>query len=665
MPNKSVICRFRLYGGSMIKEIMKSQPFTVRVYSTDVVFRKDGDVFVNDEYDLSVNVKLEEYEGTSAVRQINTITNNGKNDVVISGFSSAAVKTSRGLIGVDRCRWLSEGQWNFFTPSQCGLVPASFHDWERETYTIDSVGSWSTGVFYPLTVVIGEDGYSYFMEIEGAHNWQLKHMVMGGIQHPIYELEGTAAHEENGGWKYTLKPGESYTAQPAVFGRVKGGFEEVCGELVAYKRAVSKVHFKDNIIPLVFNDYMNCLWGQPTDKKLIPLIDAAADVGCEYFCIDAGWHKNGKTGRNGAAGDWIVDDSKFGEGGLAKIFAHMKEKGLVPGVWFEFDTVNSDAVSHEIDDDCLLKRYGKDMPRSFFNFANKKVREHLMSRINELYNMGVRYIKNDYNQTTGIGCDNDSLMPNGSSPAEGLIRNYEAFVGFIDEAMETHPGLIIENCGSGACRSDNGSLKHFYLQSTSDQEIYYNYPSIIIGSSAHMPPEKAGIWSYPMPLLFDERGDIDKFADDNFKSEWQGRFVDCEETIFNMVNGMCGNLYQSGHIEFSDSKNLEFVKEGISAYKKMRLDTIKAHPILPCGTCLIGDVTNTAYGLESPDKSFAYIAVWRIGTDDKEVEIDLSKYGYSKVSMFYPSFGECKLENGILKVKLPKKYSARMIKAEK
>ena len=35
---------------------------------------------------------------------------------------------------------------------------------------------------------------------------------------------------------------------------------------------------------------MNTLMGDPTTDKLLPLIDAAADVGAEIFCIDAGWY---------------------------------------------------------------------------------------------------------------------------------------------------------------------------------------------------------------------------------------------------------------------------------------------------------------------------------------------------------------------------------------
>ena len=34
---------------------------------------------------------------------------------------------------------------------------------------------------------------------------------------------------------------------------------------------------------------MNCLWGDPTTEKEFPLIDAAAEAGCKYYCVDCGW----------------------------------------------------------------------------------------------------------------------------------------------------------------------------------------------------------------------------------------------------------------------------------------------------------------------------------------------------------------------------------------
>lgn len=38
---------------------------------------------------------------------------------------------------------------------------------------------------------------------------------------------------------------------------------------------------------------MNCLWGDPTTEKEYPLIDAAAEAGCRYYCIDCGWYDDG------------------------------------------------------------------------------------------------------------------------------------------------------------------------------------------------------------------------------------------------------------------------------------------------------------------------------------------------------------------------------------
>ena len=637
---------------------MRDVPFTVRVKSYDVGgWKRDGDSYLCEGQGLRVDVKLCRYEGTGAYRQVNTITNIGEQDVLLSGFSSAYINTCRGDVAVGRNRWQAEGQWQFFSYKQCGLVPATIHPWERETYTISSVGSWSTGVFFPLTMMIGEK-YTYYMSVEGAHNWQLTHSVMGSMKSPQYTLEGTAAHEENGGWTYLLKSGESYTAQPAVFGCVEGGFEEAAGELVRYYRAVNLAHYPDGHIPVVFNDYMNCLWGDPSDKKLLPLIDAAASVGCEYFCIDAGWHKNVGQSANGGwssgCGDWIPDNAKFGDKGLKGIFDYMYSRGLKPGVWFELDTVNSNAAAYNLDDDCLLKRYGSVIPRAFFNFSNEKVRRHLHERIDALYSMGVRYIKNDYNQTTGIGCDND-----GSAPAEGLVRNYLAFSSFIDEVRADHPDLIIENCGSGACRSDNGTLSHFHLQSTSDQEFYYLYPSVIIGSMAQLAPEKAGIWSYPCPLLYEEIKDF------SGSDEWRARFADGEETIFNMVNGMCGVLYQSGRLDYADEYNLGLVRDGVAAYKRMRGDVMNSHPIMPTGMMTLGDTGFAAAGLETEDRSRAYLAVWRVDGEGDSFTVDLKKYGYNKATAWYPESTVCEMCDSKLTVKLPKKYSARMVLLEK
>ena len=132
-----------------------------------------------------------------------------------------------------------------------------------------------------------------------------------------------------------------------------------------------------------------------------------------------------------------------------------------------------------------------------------------------------------------------------------------------------------------------------------------------------------------------------------------------------MVNGMCGVLYQSGRIDCADEYNLSLIKEGIAAYKQMRGDIVKSHPIFPTGTFIIGERTVAAAGLMTEDCSKAYLAVWRIGADEECAKIDVGRYGFTKASAWYPKKSECALKDGILEVKLPKNNSARMILLEK
>ena len=107
---------------------MRDVPFTVRVKSYDVGgWKRDGDSYFCEGQGLRVDVKLCRYEGTGAYRQVNTITNIGEQDVLLSGFSSAYINTCRGDVAVGRNRWQAEGQWQFFSYKQCGLVPATIH----------------------------------------------------------------------------------------------------------------------------------------------------------------------------------------------------------------------------------------------------------------------------------------------------------------------------------------------------------------------------------------------------------------------------------------------------------------------------------------------------------------------------------------------------------
>ncbi len=628
---------------------------------------KKGDtltlVYLEDE-SLEVTVKLQFIEGADVIRQVNSVKNIGKEPVTLTHFSSALV-TGVGLSGIlpwyDKRKikvhyclshWQGEFQWRTDTLEHLGVRPHTAHAWDCTSCRFTSVGSWSTGKYYPMVMLEDtETGKVWYIEHEGAYNWTIEIGNKNGSNGGTLFLEANSADEQSGGFVHELSPGETYTASPCVYGCTDGTFEDGVRQLTKYKRKTTFGHWDTPYAPACFNDYMNCVWGQPTREKLVPIVDDAAKAGCELFCMDAGWYSKGN-------GTWSENDALYGEGGLRGMIQYIASKGMIPGIWLEVENAFKDTELYK--DECVLKRNGSyvNPDRASINFENKKAREYIIGVFDKLYDMGIRFVKNDYNISTLIGADTD-----GCCNATGLKRATDAFYSLIDEIKAKHPDLKIENCGSGAMRCDNGTLSHFELQSTSDQEFYNVNTSIISGSLAAIPPEKAGIWAYPYPISYYENQSKTEVWKNK---EYIAKMADGEQTVYNMINALCGTLYLSGRIEHMDRKNFALVKEGVKAFKKYRAHNAKGYPVWPCGHFEMGDRSYTAHGILSENKKKLTLAVFRRDIGEDTVMIDLSRYTgkNTKVKLAYPSdpMGaefSFSPSNGVLCVKLPKANSAR------
>lgn len=248
----------------------------------------------------------------------------------------------------------------------------------------------------------------------------------------------------------------------------------------------------------MFNDYMNCLWSDVTEDKILTLAKKAAALGAEGYCIDCGWYAPSDS-LYGGLGDWKESPDRFPKLGLRGVLKEIQKLGLVAGVWTELELCSENAEAFSFPDEYFICEHGKRVgggERYFFDFSNPDVRTYLFERVKALYDMGVRYIKNDFNAAIRW-----------TTLSDVIAKNHRAAMAFYDGLKSAFPDLYLENCGSGAMRSDYGTLKHFCLQSTSDQELYYLNPPIAQGTLANILPEQAGIWAYPYPNLFDVRAD--------------------------------------------------------------------------------------------------------------------------------------------------------------
>jgi alpha-galactosidase len=325
---------------------------------------------------------------------------------------------------------------------------------------------------------------------------------------------------------------------------------------------------------------MNTLMGDPTTEKLLPLIDAVAETGADYFCIDAGWYAEGDWWNT--VGAWQPSTTRF-PNGLAEVINRIRTHGMVPGLWLEPEVIGvRSPIADELPDEAFLTRRGirvAESGRYLLDLRSTAAREHLDTTVDRLIReFGVGFFKFDNNTMTGPGTDKG-----GTSLGHGLLEHNRALLDWIDGLQTRHPDLLIENCASGAMRMDYAMLSRLHLQSTSDQEHPLLYAPITAAAPAAVLPEQAGHWAYP----------ISGTTREGF--------------IFALVNGIPGRLYLSGHLNLMTSVELDLIHAALAAHRAVLEDLHTLVPSWPLGLPAWTDEW-IALSLDGPDVS--YLTVW-------------------------------------------------------
>lgn len=610
--------------------------------------RKLEIVTKDEETNVYVTSHFQFFDGISVVQCYSEVQNHG-NEVqgleYISSFNLNGIEKEGILsrdekmrVGVVHNSWQREVQWKEYTLPELGLEQSQPDKALRSSkaFTVSNTGNWSAKEFLPMGCVTNtETGGRLFWQIENNGSWHWE--ISDQTNHLYLQLSGPTENQSH--WYKNLKPGETFISVPVAVGVCTGKIECAVEELTKYRRKIRRKNKDNESLGIIFNDYMNCLWAEPTTEKELPLIDAAADVGCEYYCIDAGWYADGYWWDE--VGEWKPSQKRF-PNGIEEVISYIRKKGMIPGLWLELEVMGIRCPKvKEMPKESFFYRHGKpvyDRSRYQLDFRNSKVREHASNVIDRLVNeYGVGYIKMDYNIEPGIGTEIDA-----DSFGDGLLEHERAYLAWLDEIFKKYPELIIENCSSGGLRMDYAMLKRHSIQSTSDQEGYLNYATIAANSPLGVTMEQSAIWSYPR-IEGDE-----------------------EETVFNMVNALLMRVHQSGHMIDIGEKRRRLVKEGLDYYKTIRQNIKNAYPFWPIGFSEFADDW-VSLGLKTEEK--IYLAVWRrSGKDTIELPIETLENKEVKVQCAYPSFGECiytwNKKKGTLSVQIPHCPAARLFEIE-
>jgi len=592
---------------------------------------------------LQVESIYEAFDGVPVVRRRSRITNTGTEPVGIEFLSSAML---HGLaapqdyeqalrIHVALNSWMAEGQWHTLRPSEMGFVENERTSWSGAQ--AGSIGSWSTERYLPMAMVENTKlSLIWFWQIEhnGSWYWEVSNVsARSNYADDVYAYLGGPDDLHSAAWKQ-LKPEETFETVPVAIGCVHGSFGEAVEALTRYRRVVRERSRKRNSqCPVIFNDYMNCLWGDPTEAKELPLIAAAAKAGCEYFVIDAGWYADINEDWSPTIGSWQPSPTRWPRG-LKFVLDQIRQTGMIPGVWLEPEVAGAKSLLAQKPDNWFFTRHGKRVlknSRFLLDFRNPEVRAYLDQVIARLVNeYGVAYIKMDYNVDSLQGTE-----LNADSFGQGLLEHNRAHLAWLENILNRYPDLIIENCGSGGGRMDYAMLSLLQIQSMTDQEDYLKLPAILVGASAAVLPEQLAIWSYPLAN------------------------ADTDQASFNMVTAMLCRIHQSGRLDSLSEEAWKQVAEAIKVYKEvLRKNISEAVPFYPLG---LTDVTNAnapvALGMRAPAQTL--MGVWRIdGPATAKVP-----WTYGKARLLYPTDLGIKLAaaEGILHIEFPRSHMACLV----
>ncbi|HET6860882.1 MAG TPA: glycoside hydrolase family 36 protein, partial [Streptomyces sp.] len=576
------------------------------------------------ETGLAAEVTYRSPDGVPVLRSEVVLRNEGQATLHLESVSSLVVGclTPQNPTALDAADlllaendWFTECRWRrqplrLTTPAQRGRVITGR---AKSGFALNGHGVWSSCGHLPMGGLTDRTtGRSWVWQIEhngGGWRWECAEQDEAAYA----ALFGpTDIHH---GWRHPLEPGTAFRTVPAALSfSADGGPDAAFAALTRYRRAQRRPHTDHRRLPVIFNDYMNCLMGDPTTEKLLPHIDAAADAGAEYFVIDAGWYDDDNGGWWTTVGAWEAAASRFpGKKGIHEVLDRIRERGMTPGLWLEPEVIGvRSPMAKSLPDEAFFRRDGvrvTEAGRHHLDLRHPAARAHLDEVVDRLAGeWGVGYLKLDHNIDPGSGT---GAHP-GETPGAGLLGHNRAQLDWLDGVLDRHPHLVLENCASGGMRWDHALLSRMQLQSTSDQQNLQLYAPIAASAPTASAPEQNAVWAYPQP-------------EDSL-----------DEVAFTMASALLGRIHLSGRLPELAPAARASVHEAVAAYKAIRADLPHAVPSWPLGLPAWDDPW-IALALHTPETT--YLTVWRRPGTDATATLHLShlRSSAARVDLLYPS----------------------------
>ena len=467
-------------------------------YETQRVDKDIIETVLTDGRGIRVIHRVMWHTGCEALRVSTSVENAASAPVILemlssinlSGMTPFAPDDASGCLILHRARsmWSAEGRFTSETLESLQME-RSWTGHAARVLRFGQVGSMPVRGWFPFVAL--EDSahqVTWAMQLACPSSWQMELRR----KDDAVSLTAGLADYDFGHWARTIQPGECFDSPEAYVTVGTGPAEEVAQRLLSIHR--ENWVGRDSVLPVVFNEYCTT-WGCPSHENMVRLTEALKGHDIDYVVMDAGWYGREDCGWSDCGGDWIPNTALFPLG-LKGTTDVIHAAGFKAGIWFEPETCAPRSAVHNCKE-MLLTRNGSVIDtdgRRFLDLRTPEARDHLQkSMIDQLRDCGFDYVKVDYNDCIGVGCDS----PDGLG--EGLRQNQQETLRLFRGMQEQLPGLMLENCASGGHRLEPSLLSASWLSSFSDAHEQPEIPVIAAALHRLVLPGQSLIWSVLRP----------------------------------------------------------------------------------------------------------------------------------------------------------------------
>lgn len=309
-----------------------------------------------------------------------------------------------------------------------------------------------------------------------SSNWEIKVSRVGIVGKKTRIVVELGISDYN--FHLTVAPGESVKLPELLCYEVKDKVHLDCYKLHNYMHT----NYPRKELPVIYNTWLY-KFDNITYENVSKQIPLAADIGCEYFFLDAGWFGKGADWST-SVGDWSENMVSALAGRMIDIANEVRAAGMKFGLWLEPEraNVNSDAMKEH--PEFYLPITG-DADNYLLDFANPEAVDWMLGVIFDLIDKyGIRYIKDDFNVNSFF-----------SEKQDAFLAYHAGHEDFMRRLQARYPDLYLSSCASGGMRMELQNYKFFNSSWPSDNESPYTEMDMYRHAILRLPPQAMERWA--------------------------------------------------------------------------------------------------------------------------------------------------------------------------